>query len=140
MACLWGLVGFILEVLGRSWTHLGPSWAWSRQVNQGQVKLGQVKSGQDGLGQPPRSENLARSGQGGVAPSYKDGSALENPSSSCMVISNKNENFNYFSKFYAWFCGGRVDLKDLGLYGCFGGLGCEFERDLKVSWVHFWWF
>ena len=31
-----------------------------------------------------------------------------------------------------------MDLKDLGLYGCFGGLGCEFERDLKASWVHFW--
>ena len=118
-----------------------PSWAILGLVKagqNGQVKLGQVKSGQDGLGQPARSGSEARSGQGGVAPSYKDGSALENPSSSCVVISNKNENFNYFSKFYAWFCGGRVDLKDLGLYGCFGGLGCKFERHLKASWVHFW--
>ena len=77
LACLGGLVGLILEVLGRSWSHLGPSWTWSRQVKHGQVKSGQVKSGQDGPGQPPQNELEARSGQGGVPPSYKDGSALE---------------------------------------------------------------
>ena len=53
LACLGGHVGLILEVLGRSWRHLGPSWAWSRQVKQGQVKSGQFKSGQDGLGDLP---------------------------------------------------------------------------------------
>ena len=34
LACLGGLVGLILEVLGSSWSHLGPSWAWSRQVKK----------------------------------------------------------------------------------------------------------
>ena len=76
LARLGGLVGFFLKVLGKSWKHLGPSWAWSRQVKQGQVKSGQVKSGQDGPGHPPRSGAEARSGQGGVPPSYKDGSSL----------------------------------------------------------------
>ena len=93
LACLGGLVGLILEVLGSSWSHLGPSWAILGLVKasqKGQVKLGQVESGQDGLGQSPRSENLARSGQGGVAPSYKDGSALENPSSSSEEIWSEN--------------------------------------------------
>ncbi len=62
--------------------HLGPgqgrsSKVRSGQVRSGQVKSGQVKSGQDGLGQPPGNGPEARSGQGGVPPSYKDGSALE---------------------------------------------------------------
>ena len=52
--------------------HLGPG-----QGTSSKVRSVQVKSGQDGLGQPPGSEAEARSGQGGVPPSYKDGSALE---------------------------------------------------------------
>ena len=70
-----------------------PSWAILGLVKasqKGQVKLGQVKSGQDGLGQPARFGSEARSGQGGVAPSYKDGSALENPSSSSEAIWSEN--------------------------------------------------
>ena len=143
LCCSWPVLGALLASFWRSWGalgailgHLGPGQGKSKR--SGQVKSGQVWSRWPWG--PAGSGSEARSGQGGVAPSYKDGSALENPSSSCMVISNKNENFNYFSKFYAWFCGGRVDLKDLGLYGCFGGLGCESEQDLKASWVHFCWF
>ena len=58
-----------------SWAILGLVKAG--QARSGQVRSGQVKSGQDGLGQPPGNELEARSGQGGVPPSYKDGSALK---------------------------------------------------------------
>ena len=140
-----------MTVLGLSWVPcwphfrglgnvLGPFLAILGLVKPGHERSGQVRSSQawsEEAWGPRRLWTGARSGQGGVHPSYKDGSALENTSSSCVVISNKNENFNYFSKCYALFCDGRADLKDLGLYGCFGGLGCEFEQDLKASWVHF---
>ena len=67
----WPHFGGLGEVLEASWAIL----SLVKAGQKGQVKLGQVKSGQDGLGQPPGFGSEARSGQGGVAPSYKDGSA-----------------------------------------------------------------
>ena len=55
LACLGGLVDLIFVVSGQSWKHLGPFWAWPKQVKQGQVKLGQVKAGQDRFEDPPGS-------------------------------------------------------------------------------------
>ena len=72
---------------GPCWPHFGglgevlePSWAILGLVKAGQARSGQVRSGQVRSRWPwgpPRSWPKARSGQGGVPPSYKDGSALE---------------------------------------------------------------
>ena len=69
----WPHLGSLREVLEASWAILG-------LVKAGQARSGQVRSGQVRSrwpGGPPGSGSEARSGQGGVPPSYKDGSALE---------------------------------------------------------------
>ena len=83
-------------VLGLSW---GPCWPyfWSLRpalkassailglAKAGQARSGQVRSGQSrsrSIWGPPGLWSEARSGQEGVPRSYKDGSALENPSCS----------------------------------------------------------
>ena len=43
LACLGGLVGLILEVLGRSWRHLGPGQGRSSKVRSSQVRSSPVK-------------------------------------------------------------------------------------------------
>ena len=78
LCCSWPVLGALLASFWRSWGalgailgHLGPGQGKSKR--SGQVKSGQVWSRWPWA--PPRFGNEARSGQGGVAPSYKDGSA-----------------------------------------------------------------
>ena len=70
---------------GPCWPHFGglggvleASWAILGLVKAGLARSGQVRSGQVRSRWPgglPRSGSEARSGQGGVPPSYKDGSS-----------------------------------------------------------------
>ena len=70
---------------GASWPHfwglgavLGPLWAILGLVEPGHERSGQVRSSQVRLGEawgPEPAGIGARSGQGGVHPSYKDGSS-----------------------------------------------------------------
>ena len=78
MCCSWPVLGAMLASFGRSWGGLGSIFDILGLVKGGQARSGQVRSGQVRSrwpGGPPGSGGEARSGQGGVPPSYKDGSS-----------------------------------------------------------------
>ena len=100
---------------------LGPFWAVLGLVKPGHERSGQVRSSQVRSGQAwalPLAGTGARSGQGGVHPSYKDGSALENPSISYLVLGVSWGTLGYL---------GGVLGRPEGVLGRFGGV-------LRASW------